>query len=127
MSTNTSTTVTTELDSPPPIIEKFSSLDGQQFIRNLLRPLLPYDPHDYQLQGVCACLDGKDLIALTATGSGKTGYFSMYMLALRALGNNPNLCNPPRKIHRAPAMVVVCPTVGLEEDMVRVSSRPFER
>lgn len=106
---------------PPPTISQFSTPEGHRFVHSILRPLLPYDPHTYQLEGVCASLDGKDLIALLATGSGKTAFFSMYMLMLRALSINPNLCSPPRKIPQDPAMVIVCPTIGLEEDMVCLS------
>ncbi|KAJ3535140.1 hypothetical protein NM688_g7019 [Phlebia brevispora] len=94
------TTLSTE--SAPPHIEKFSSPEGQSFVRKLLQSTLPYDPHDYQVEG-----------------SGKTGFFSMYMLLLRALSADSNLCSPPRKISLDPAMVVICPTIGLEEDMAK--------
>ena len=102
----------------PPHIPSFSSPEGRQFVRSILRPQLPFDPHDDQLEGICQSLDGEDLVAIAATGSGKTGFFSMYMLMLRALSSNPNMCRPSRKICKDPVMVVVCPTVGLEEDMV---------
>ena len=61
---------------------QFSTPDGLHLARKVLRPLLPYDPHDDQLEGICKMIDGINLMALTRTGSGKTGYFTMYMLFL---------------------------------------------
>ncbi len=104
-----------------PSIPSFSSSAGLAYIRSVLQPLLPYDPHDYQLEGVCKLLDGVDLIALLATGAGKTGYLSMYMLSLQALSQNPKPGHLPKRvwsIPHDPAMVIVCPTISLEEDMV---------
>ncbi|KAJ3559456.1 hypothetical protein NM688_g328 [Phlebia brevispora] len=123
MPENTQKMPTTCGESPPQKLSLFSSSEGQSFVRNLLRASLPFDPHDYQVEGVCACLDGKDLIALCPTGSGKTGFFSMYMLALRALAANPQLCIPARNISSHPAMVIICPTIGLEEDMAAQFAR----
>ncbi|KAJ3553133.1 hypothetical protein NM688_g3778 [Phlebia brevispora] len=107
----------TSTQPAPPIILKFSSPEGVALVRNTLRALLPFDPHTYQLDGICTCLDGQDLIAICPTGSGKTEFFSMYILMLRALSANPNLCRPSRKVPQDPAMVFVCPTIGLEEDV----------
>lgn len=59
-----------------PLDYKFSTPDGHQLTRKILRPLLPYDPRDDQLEGVCKMADGIDLMALTRTGSGKTGYWT---------------------------------------------------
>ena len=62
---------------------QFSTPDGLRLARKILRPLLPYDPHDDQLEeGICKMIDGINLMALTCTGSGKTGYFTMYMASL---------------------------------------------
>lgn len=58
---------------------------GYDLCRKILRDSnLPYVPHDYQVEGVCKTLDGIDLLAITPTGSGKTGYLSMYMLVVLA-------------------------------------------
>lgn len=59
--------------------------DGLHSLRDILQPLLPYEPHDYQLEGVAKCLDGIDLLAVLPTGSGKTAYYSMLMLAAQSL------------------------------------------
>ena len=58
---------------------QFSTPDGLRLARKILRPLLPYDPHDDQLEGICKMIDGINLMALTRTGSGKTGYYNVYV------------------------------------------------
>ena len=55
---------------------------------------LPFDPHDYQLDGVCQVLDGLDLLAVTPTGSGKTGFVYILLLVLQGLQQKPEL-RPP--------------------------------
>ena len=59
---------------------QFSTPDGLCPTRK--QPLLPYDPHNDQLEEICKMIDGINLMALTCTGSGKTGYFTMYMASL---------------------------------------------
>ncbi|EGO18685.1 hypothetical protein SERLADRAFT_375114 [Serpula lacrymans var. lacrymans S7.9] len=66
---------------------------------------------------MCQCLDGKDLLAIVPTGGGKTAYFYMYMLILIAISEKPSLCSPPKYVLANPAMVIVFPTNGLEEEM----------
>ena len=101
---------------------EWSSPEGYQLARTILRQHLPYDPHDYQLEGICKCLDGMDLLAVVATGRGKTGFFSMFMLLQLALSQNPGLCTPPWPFARnGPCMIMVYPTVGLEEEQVSLA------
>ena len=96
----------------------FSTPDGLCLTRKVLQPLLPYDPHDDQLEGICKMIDGINLMALTRTGSGKTGYFTMYMLFLLALSKDPRIVAPAKKsVPRNPVMVLVFPTNGVEEEM----------
>ncbi|KAK0466063.1 uncharacterized protein EV420DRAFT_1709804 [Desarmillaria tabescens] len=57
---------------------------GQALVRQLIRPRLPHDIHDYVLEGICKALDGTHLISVVKTG-GKTTYFSGYMIALQEL------------------------------------------
>lgn len=52
---------------------RWSSPEGYRLARTILQPSLPFDPHDYQLEGVCKILDGYDLLAVIPTGAGKTG------------------------------------------------------
>ena len=59
-------------------------------------------------------IDGVNLMALTHAGSGKTGYFTMYMLLLLVLLKDPNIVAPAKK--SVPVMVLVFPTNGVEEE-----------
>lgn len=104
---------------PPPSRIAFSSTEGQKLVRNLLRTLLPYDPHDHQLEGICKALDGIDLLATIATGAGKTGYFTMTMLVVLALQRDEALAARfTRTFPSHPAAIIIYPTNGLEEEMV---------
>ncbi|RDX49287.1 hypothetical protein OH76DRAFT_1403856 [Lentinus brumalis] len=110
-------TVDTEDGSPPYI---FSSAEGRLLCRNIISKKLGFDPHDYQLDRVCQALDGFDLLAVTPTGSGKTGFMTMYLLVMHAIMGDPSLCdNPPPHFRKDASMVVVCPTKSLELDMRR--------
>ncbi|KAI0361859.1 P-loop containing nucleoside triphosphate hydrolase protein [Trametes cingulata] len=96
----------------------FSSPEGHELCREIISGELGYSPHDYQLEGVCRALDGLDLLAITPTGSGKTGFLIMYFIVIRAVMKKPELCvNPPPHFRKDPVIVVVCPTLALEEDM----------
>ena len=87
---------------------QFSTPDGLHLARKVLRPLLPYDPHDDQLEGICKMIDGINLMALTRTGSGKTGYFTMYMLFLLALSKDPRIVVLAKKsVPNNPVMKVI--------------------
>ncbi|EGN93673.1 hypothetical protein SERLA73DRAFT_63935, partial [Serpula lacrymans var. lacrymans S7.3] len=97
----------------------FSTPEGTSLVQHILAPLLSFQPHDYQIEGVCKSLDGVDLLAIIPTGGGKTAYLFMYMLILQALASNPTLCTPQRHVPANPAMVVVFPTNRLEEEMFK--------
>jgi len=77
---------------------QFSTPHGLHLARKVLQPLLPYDPHDDQLEGICKMIDGIDLMALTCTGSGKTQYFTMYILLLLALSKDPRIVAPTKSL-----------------------------
>ena len=98
----------------------FSTLEGHQLAHKVLRLQLPCDPYDAQIEGICKAVDGVDLMVLTPTGSGKTGYLTMYMLLIRSLAANPGLVLPQiKRVFQNPIMVNVFPTNGVEEEMVR--------
>lgn len=90
---------------------------GRQLCRQILLEKLPFGPHDYQLDVITRILDGEDVIAVSATGSGKSAYIYMVMIIALAILDNkslcPTVCFPPD-----PAMIVICPTTALEEDLV---------
>ncbi|KAJ3772641.1 hypothetical protein FB446DRAFT_703716 [Lentinula raphanica] len=67
----------------------FQSERGHALISQIVRLYAPFQPHDYVLEGVGALLDGKDLIAVTPTGSGKTGYIAYTALVVCELTRHP--------------------------------------
>ncbi|KAI9060857.1 hypothetical protein FKP32DRAFT_1594954, partial [Trametes sanguinea] len=71
---------------------------GHELCRHIIQEQrLGYSPHNYQLEGVCMTLHGIDLLAITPTGTGKTGYLVIYLKVMRAVMRNPHLCeNPPK-------------------------------
>jgi hypothetical protein len=78
----------------------FSSTEGQQLVRKILVDSLPFEPHNDQITGVCKTLDGIDILIISATGSGKTGYFFMVLIVVIAINNNLTL--PICKIQERP-------------------------
>jgi ATP-dependent helicase YprA (DUF1998 family) len=100
---------------------KYNSIFGQALCKSILAKYLPYDPHNYQLDAICPAMDGYDLLATTPTGSGKTGYLTMFMLVVRNIATNKTLALGQEKIPKDPAMIIVCPTNALEDDMVWIS------
>ncbi|KII83903.1 hypothetical protein PLICRDRAFT_118742, partial [Plicaturopsis crispa FD-325 SS-3] len=95
---------------------KFSTPEGWDLCRTILRKFLPYEPHDYQLDGITKALDGVDVFAITATGSGKSGYIYMLMMIVQEINANPTLC-PTVSFPKNAVAIVVCPTTSLEEDL----------
>jgi ATP-dependent helicase YprA (DUF1998 family) len=95
----------------------FSSPEGRTFCENILAKRLPYAPHDFQLEGICKLLDGVDVLAVVATGMGKTALLFMFMMVAQEIAQRPSIC-PSKVVPKNPAMVVVCPTNALEEEMV---------
>jgi hypothetical protein len=49
---------------------------------------------------------------------GKTGYLTMLMLVVREISADETLALGKKRFPKDPAMIVVCPTKALEEDMV---------
>jgi superfamily II DNA or RNA helicase len=97
---------------------RFYSPEGSILVHQILLTALPtFEPHIYQLEGVCKVLDKIDLVAVTPTGSGKTGFLFLTILVMIAIAANPSLC-PSVKFPRNPAVVVVCPTNSIEQQMV---------
>ncbi|KAJ3776943.1 hypothetical protein FB446DRAFT_719716 [Lentinula raphanica] len=67
----------------------FRSEHGHALISDIVKMYAPFQPHDYVLEGIAALLDGLDLIAVTPTGSGKTGYIAFTTLVVRELTSHP--------------------------------------
>jgi hypothetical protein len=67
-------------------------------------------------------IDSVNLMVLTHTSSGKTGYFTMYRLLLLALSKGLNIVVPAKKsVPKNPVMVLVFPTNGVKEEMVSLT------
>ncbi|KIY49882.1 P-loop containing nucleoside triphosphate hydrolase protein, partial [Fistulina hepatica ATCC 64428] len=78
----------------------------------------PYVPHDYQLEGIVQTLDRKNLVVITPTGSGKSGYFCMPMRILLAISRDPSIVAPYQyNIPDRPKAIFIFPTNALEEQM----------
>ena len=83
----------------------WTSPEGLERIRTIVRPYLGYDPKDFQLYDSACILNGQDVFCITATGDGKSAL--IYIPAL---------------VKRETVTVVVEPTNFLESDMVRMGN-----
>ncbi|KAF8967909.1 hypothetical protein BDZ97DRAFT_1801925 [Flammula alnicola] len=97
----------------------FKINDVRRLCWQILLEKLPFGPHDYELDVLTRILDKENVIAASATGSGKSAYIYMVMIIILAISENPSLC-PFAKFPNDPAMVVVCPTTALEEDLINL-------
>jgi hypothetical protein len=61
----------------------FSSPEGFALCRCILKEYL---------QGICKAFNWVDLLAILATGMGKTGILTMYMLVVLTIKKDPSLC-----------------------------------
>jgi ATP-dependent helicase YprA (DUF1998 family) len=104
----------------------YHTLTGFRHVQTILRSCQTFEPHDWQIEGICSVLDNLDLMVTTATGSGKTGLFIMLMLVICMISQDPSLALGPRRFPKNPAMVIVCPTKALEVNMVRRFSHIHE-
>ncbi|EAU93471.1 hypothetical protein CC1G_12065 [Coprinopsis cinerea okayama7 len=96
----------------------YNSPEGHLLVKQILgQNQPPIVPHDYQTEGVCACLDGESLLATLPTGAGKTSYYSFTMLVMIALSKAPELALEGKGFPKNPAMLVILPTKALQEDM----------
>ena len=90
-----------------------STPEGLRLARQLLRPQLPHDIHDFILEGLCKAIDGVHILSVLPTGAGKTGYFYGFILLLRALRKLSPPCSLLKKKYPAnPVMVLIFPTKG---------------
>jgi superfamily II DNA/RNA helicase len=93
---------------------KYDTHGGRRLCKKILAKYVTYDPHDYILDGICPVMDGFDLLATTPTGSGKAGYL---ILLIRNIATDRTLAIAKEIFPRDPVMIVVCPTMALEDDM----------
>lgn len=100
----------------------FNSKPGHALISRIIQLYVPYIPHDYVLEGVGHILDRTDLVAITPTGSGKTGFMAFTALVVRELTTRPELYPEARGISnrfpKYPLMLTICPTNYMEYQLV---------
>ncbi|KAJ3764815.1 P-loop containing nucleoside triphosphate hydrolase protein [Lentinula raphanica] len=100
----------------------FRSEHGYALISKIVQMYAPFQPHDYVLEGIAALLDGLDLIAITPTGSGKTGYISFTTLVVRELttrpANYPEIEEIIKRFPKNPLVLAICPTNYLEYQLL---------
>ncbi|KAJ3715175.1 P-loop containing nucleoside triphosphate hydrolase protein [Lentinula raphanica] len=105
-------------DTNTSMISSFKSDNGRALITHIIQLYAPFRPHDYVLDGIGELLDGKDLVAVTLTGSGKTGYIAYTALVVRELTAHPEkypeVQNLTKKFPKNPLMLAICPTNYLE-------------
>ncbi|KAH7888805.1 P-loop containing nucleoside triphosphate hydrolase protein, partial [Phlebopus sp. FC_14] len=94
----------------------FTSQEGINMCREVLRVLMPHDTHDWQLEAIAHLLDGDDVLLIIATGSGKTDVFIRLMHVQKYLAANPN-CVTGHHFPQDPVMIVICSTKALEDEM----------
>ncbi|KAL1729055.1 P-loop containing nucleoside triphosphate hydrolase protein [Schizophyllum commune] len=95
---------------------QFASEWGRRLCKKILLETLNEHPHDHQLDVITHALDRKDVLSITYTGSGKSGYIYMFVAVVNAIMADPELC-PTAQFPRNPVVVVICPTISLEEDL----------
>src|SRR6202050_5771359 len=85
--------------------QKYNSDAGRALCKRILEKYLPYEPHDYILDGVCPVMDGYDLLATTPTGSGKSGYYILLMLVVREIAADDSLMIGEKRFPKDPVMI----------------------
>lgn len=76
---------------------------GQDQLRLIVAPHITYSPDQWQVEGSAAILNGTDVLAVSATGDGKSSLLYFPVLA------RPGMVN-----------IVISPLDLLEDDMVSV-------
>ncbi|KAJ4463461.1 hypothetical protein C8R41DRAFT_927391 [Lentinula lateritia] len=108
---------------PVPSLTKFrfNSAAGHALISRIVCLYLPYTPHDYVLEGIGHVLDGTDLVAITPTGSGKTGYMAFTALVVRELTlcpeKYPETAQAIQNLPKNPLMLTICLTNYMEHQL----------
>ncbi|KAJ7573395.1 P-loop containing nucleoside triphosphate hydrolase protein [Mycena floridula] len=74
--------------------------------------------YDYQLELVSLILDGESTLFISATADGKSVAFSITILVLLEYNQNPDRYPVGLRTSRKPIGIVVCPTQGLETNIV---------
>ncbi|KAJ7089958.1 P-loop containing nucleoside triphosphate hydrolase protein [Mycena epipterygia] len=99
---------------------KWQTPEGHAIIRKIVKEKIPEwteGLHDWQVIVVAWILDGGDVLCITATGDGKSAIFSVPMIVLLEVAQNPTAYRgyvSPKK----PVGIVIAPTKGLSANIV---------
>ena len=107
-----------------PQVPRWQDPAGLETINTIVKKLIPTwtnGLHAVQLDLVSAILDGKDVLCCTATGDGKSAAFSVPTLVLLEYNQHPEAYVAGLPTHKRPIGVVVTPTKGLADNIVRFS------
>ncbi|KII84820.1 hypothetical protein PLICRDRAFT_117195, partial [Plicaturopsis crispa FD-325 SS-3] len=74
--------------------------------------------YDWQLHLVARILDSDDILAVTATGDGKSAVFASHILVLQEMNRHPHLY-PDLPCREIPIGIVITPTKGLASNHAR--------
>ncbi|KAJ6600316.1 pheromone A receptor-domain-containing protein [Mycena vulgaris] len=76
---------------------------------------LPCDPHDHQIEGISTASMAViySPVAITPTGSRKTGFHTMYMLVVLAFRKDPSVC-PTAKFLADLCFIFICLVIPLQ-------------
>jgi ATP-dependent helicase YprA (DUF1998 family) len=100
-----------------PLSTAYDTPTGRALVHNILNNHNPpIEPHNYQLEGICKVLDGANVLATMATGSGKRGFYSFLMIVVLALSEKKSLQLGDEAIPANPCMLLISPTKALEHD-----------
>jgi len=97
--------------------------EGIDTINTIIKKLVPNwtnGLHAVQLELVSAILDGRDVLCCTATGDGKSAAFSVPTLILLEYNKHPEAYVAGLPTRKRPIGVVVTPTKGLADNIVRL-------
>lgn len=109
----------------PPVLWKDS--EGHEFLNKLVKKLIPAwhnGLREQQDDVLGFILDGEDVFYSTATGGGKTAAIVVPVLVHWELKQNGHLypSTPQTRIREKPVGLVVTPTKGLADNLVRNTS-----
>jgi superfamily II DNA/RNA helicase len=104
-------------------VPRWQDPSGLETINTIVEKLIPTwtdGLHAVQLELVSAILDGKDVLCCTATGDGKSAAFSVPTLVLSEYNKHPEAYVAGLPTRKRPIGVVVTPTKGLADNIVRL-------
>ncbi|KAJ7430782.1 P-loop containing nucleoside triphosphate hydrolase protein [Mycena latifolia] len=94
---------------------------GHKIIQRIVKAKIPgwkNGLHHWQLIIVAWILDGEDVLCVTATGDGKSALFTVPIIVLLEVAENPAAYPPTFVNQKKPVGIVISPTKGLSANMI---------